>query len=55
MGSLRSQLKSFLDKQSIKEQILSIHQMHQTFLQDLIDINPSNSFHIRHIQPNHSC
>jgi type III secretory pathway component EscR len=54
MGSLRSKLKSFLDKQSIKEPILNIHEIHQTFLQDVININPNNSFHIQRIPPNHS-
>jgi len=54
MGSLRPELKTNPNKQSVRQQIRNVLEMRETFLKHIIEIDVKNSFNIHRIN-NPSC
>ncbi|CAF1302268.1 unnamed protein product [Adineta steineri] len=55
MGSLRSQLILYPNKQSIRQQIKNVHQMREIFIEYIQNLDPNDYFNIHHIKNSNIC
>jgi GTP-binding protein EngB required for normal cell division len=55
MGSLRSQLTTYPNKQSVRQQIKNVHQMRDTFIEYIHTLDTNHSFNIHRVHNYNIC
>ncbi|CAF1395219.1 unnamed protein product [Rotaria socialis] len=55
MGSLRPELVNYPNKQSVREQIINVHQMRDIFIDYIIHLDSNHFFNIHHVNMPNNC
>ena len=55
MGSLRPELRTYPNKQSVRQQIRNVHQMRDHFMNYIINLDNNHYFNIHQVNPSNNC